>query len=184
MKLFGWRIDVVLLAFGLGLLLALGGQALYLRWQVEAPLVEELAAWDGVDEVHLETGPGGARRVRGTLGPEARLIDGYAPLTRVVEERLGGEAAVVLADGRSPELTAAWDRLGFTVQEGAATGELETMRRRVEAWAASRGLASQLFVDDQHIYVTLRDQEHYLHEVIRRQDGAGGLPGRGKGEGG
>ena len=52
MKLFGWRIDLVLLAFALGLVVALGGQQAYLWWQVEAPLVAKLTELDGVDEVY------------------------------------------------------------------------------------------------------------------------------------
>lgn len=177
MKLFGWRIDVVLLAFAVGLMVALAGQQCYLWWQVEAPLVEELTALDGVEEVRLETGPGGTQEAWVVLGADVRLIDLYGPIAEQLEDRLGSDAELVLVDRRSPELQEAWDALGFTVQEGAATGELDAMRRRVERWAAAKGLASQLFVDDQHIYVTLKKDGHYLHEVIGRQDvtKAGGL---------
>lgn len=176
MKLFGWRIDVVLLAFAAGLLVVLAGQQAYVWWQVEAPLVSELTDLDGVEEVRLETGPGGIQEAWVVLGADVRLIDLYSPIAGRLEDRLGPDVELVLVDRRSPELQKAWDVLGFTVQEGATTGELDLMRRRVETWSAARGLTAQLFVDDDHIYVTLKKDGHYLHEVIGRQDGQLGGP--------
>lgn len=184
MKLFGWRIDVVLLAFGLGLLVALGGQQVYLWWQVEAPLVAELTELDGVEEVRLEEGPGGKHEAWVSLGAEARLIDLYGPLTRRLQDRLGSDVSLVLVDRRSPELQQAWDTLSFMVQEGAATGELDLMRRRVETWAAAKGLSAQLFVDDRYIYASLKKGGHYLYDVVSRQDvGAGRLEVTTRGDG-
>jgi len=183
-KLFGWRIDLVLLAFALGLVVALGGQQAYLWWQVEAPLVAKLTELDGVDEVRLEEGRGGRREVWVALEADARLVDLYGPLIRQLQDRLGPDVSVVLVDRRSPELQEAWDTLSFMVQEGAATGELELMRRRVASWAAARGLDTQLHVDDRNIYVSLKKDGYYLHDVVGRQDaGAGRLEVTTRGDG-
>lgn len=185
MKLFGLRIHVVFLVFVLGLAAALGGQRLYLRHQVEAPLAAELAALDGVEDVSLETGPDGVYQVRVWVAPRVRLAEVYRAVRERVDGRLGPQAVVDLRDRRSPELVAAWDAMVFALEEGAATGRLEAMRQRVEALAAERGVESRLFVDAARIYVTLEKDGGYLHEVVQRQvtglSGADGLPERGRG---
>ena len=122
MKLFGLRVHVVLLAFVLGLVAALGGQQLYLRHQVEAPLVAELAALDGVEDVALEKAPDGTYLVRLMVAPRVRLAELYRAVRQRVDGRLGPRTVVDLGDRPSPELVAAWDAITFALEEGAATG--------------------------------------------------------------
>ncbi|BAS27660.1 hypothetical protein [Limnochorda pilosa] len=185
MKLFGMRLHVVLVVFGLALAAAFGGQYLYVHRQVEAPLASEIASLDGVEDVALEAAADGAYQVKVRLAPGVRLPDLYEAIRERVELRLGVRTVVELEDRRTAELVSALDSMQFALQEGAATGRLEAMRQRVEELAAASGVEARLFVDASRIYVTLEKGDGYLYEVIGRRvanpAGADGNAGAGRG---
>lgn len=170
---FGLRIPIVALAFIAVLAIAIGGQWLFYRTQVAVPLETGFEKIPGVAGVTLEKA-GSRTDLFVHLTPSADLAETYRLLESIGQKVLGSDlGAVHIVDDRTPELTAAYHRLHFAVQEGAATGRFVEMAGRVDRLAVQTGLDEhRLVVGDRYLFVQLRSGSHWLYAVVPRPEAA------------
>ncbi|HWI62630.1 MAG TPA: hypothetical protein VNT75_12365 [Symbiobacteriaceae bacterium] len=75
---------------------------------------------------------------------------------------------IQVEDHRSQKLEEAFRRVNLFVQEALATGQFSAMADRVEAEAAKAGLTARLDVDNNRVFVQMKDGDAYLYSVAER----------------
>lgn len=77
---------------------------------------------------------------------------------------------IVLEDERDEELSRAYYRIHFSIQEALATGEFTKMAETVERLTGEMGIRyHRVYVDDRNVYVQIHANGRYLYEVVPRQ---------------
>lgn len=168
-----WRWPTVAAAFVLSLGAMVGAQRLVWERQRQ-PAFERLRQMPGVERAWV--GPdGGARALWVKVAPGDDLPGLVAALQQLAATGdMGRVDEVVLLDGRTPALAAAYRSLALVVQEGAASGAFTEMAARLEEAAARAGVReTRVWVDSRRVYVVLRDDSGYLVDLIDRPQPAG-----------
>lgn len=147
-----------------------GGQRLYRTNFVLRPAIKELGGLECVEKVELS-----GKDFYLTLTPPDSLKEEVEQLTEVLGHS-SSDSSIYLVDRRSKELVAVLQEINLSLAQAASRGEFETMRPHWEAKAKGAGVEVKVEVGPDALYVTLRQKDHYLYEIIPRGDGRSSVP--------
>ncbi len=163
----GLHLPTAALVFILVLAVGLIGRFVYDKTQVTGPLEAALQRIPGVDQVRLENRSRGQITAYLELDREAYLAPTLQAVWRTAGEH-GVQLAVCVQDTASPELVYLFNRLRIAAEEAIMTGQFTVLEQRVGALAGGEGVAWDLSVDRDFVYVSLRTGDHVLRRVISR----------------
>ena len=173
----GFRVQITILVFVVVVAVGLVGKYAYEQTQVISPLQEQLLGLAGVESASLEGAPLGRGRrpvVSLELDPEVPLSVVFGQVRQVLAG-FGGEAVIHVQDSASPELVRIFDRVRIAAEEAIMTGEFTVLEERVQKLAQDHGIAWELAMDRDFVYVSLGTSERVLRRVINRGTDLGGM---------
>jgi hypothetical protein len=165
------KFEFRILVFVLALLVTLGAflsvSALYRKYQVERPMVEDLQKLAG-GRVELEKEKNGYQ-VTLIPGKVDNLQDYYLQAQKSVTSRLSGkEAEIIIEDQPSPKLQAFYTKMQPAIYESLATGRFVWLEEEIARRSADSNIRFQLLVDNDFLYLQMEDRDGYLYRVIER----------------
>jgi hypothetical protein len=92
----------------------------------------------------------------GNLDSETRKVLKEIPYTIKVQ------------DSRDAALEQIYNRVNLYVQEALATGQFATMADKVDQEAAKAGMSARFAVDNDRVYLQMKDEDGYLYSVVDR----------------
>ncbi|MCW3490806.1 hypothetical protein [Dethiobacter alkaliphilus] len=167
MKNLKW--PVIVLAFVVTLALGVGGVYLRQHQMVDEPLFQRLSEYEPVQAVDLHK-DGNQQVVVVTLD----YVDDFGYIHRRLKAEivdLLGENGfrLEIRDGRDPRLETAFSAVNLALYEGEQRGNFTEMGQQVEAALADLGIAEhKIMVDNENIYLQIRQDDAYLYEIIER----------------
>lgn len=167
MKSFKWPVAIV--AFLLTLVLAVGGVQLRQRQLVNEPLFKRLNELEQVKTVDLRK-EGGTQVVVVTLNYVDDLPETYRQLNDEISRLLGQKRyRLEIVDGRDQTLEAAFIAVHLALYEGEHRGNFTDMGGHVADVLADMGIEEhKVIVDNENIYLQIKNGDAYLFEVIGR----------------
>jgi hypothetical protein len=166
----GFRFQVALLVFLVVSALGLGVKYLHQQTKVLDPLIEQIQGVPGVVDVRSEQSIlDRTSRVLLTLQVEqdSRLA---VLFPRVYQTLLaqGGTYGVRVEDAPNSALLEVFQRVQIAVEEAIVTGEFTALETRVKQLADEAGLAWELGLDREFIYLSLVQGESTLRRIVSR----------------
>lgn len=168
MKNFKWPVAV--LAFVLTLALAVGLVYLRQRQLVNEPLLKRISELEPVKSVELQQ-DGNVQVVFVTLEYVDDLSATHRELHEEVTRLLGqGRYRLEIQDERTLDLDAAFLAVHLALYEGEQRGNFTEMGAYVADVLQSLGVDEhKLIVNQEYIYLQMRDGDTYLFEIIQRE---------------
>lgn len=182
MKVFGLDIRKVIVAFLVTFAILTGGRIAAYHVQVERPMEAflrsraDVAAW----QIMPATGSASDLEVRVKLKDVRDLQAAYLQIQDGITRATGRVSRLIIEDTRTGQLSDAYRRMRFAVEEAMARGTFRDMAKAIDALAAEAGLERwNVYVDSRNVYLQLHEGAHYLYEVIPRKDAtaSGGVVG-------
>ncbi|HBN96430.1 MAG TPA: hypothetical protein DDZ66_09010 [Firmicutes bacterium] len=171
----GFRVQRALLVFVVVFIVGLGVQYLHQQTQVIHPLREQLQDIPGVLSIELEEGPSR----RGSRMLVSLDIEQDASLAIVFERvyqtliSTGGDYAIRVQDAPNSAILSLFQRIQIALEEAIMTGEFTALEARVQELADTAGVAWQLGLDREFVYLSLTEGENTLRRVISRDTDQG-----------
>lgn len=162
----GFRIPIVVTSLVLGLLLLVGAQWLYNRYNYDQPLDDLLKGNKAVESYRIDDGKP-VIRVRIELKEVGDLGQTYRELDSSLKDVLGAkEYKIELGDNRNSQLEDIYYYSQFAIYEALARGNYRDMEQYVSQQAASYGAVARVYIDSSSVYVNIEKGDHYLYEII------------------
>lgn len=149
------------------LCLLLSGQFFYEKYVIKDGLYKKISQVSSINDVRIakhEAPP----TVYVSLNQNDDLQTVYNNIEKIVQQQLGTEYKLVLLDNRTPRLKAVNELCQFPIQEAIATGNFQEMRQKVKKIAEEKHIDYSISVDSYNVYLSLKDQNGYLYEIIPR----------------
>lgn len=169
MRISGYSVPIIVLAFLLGLGSMLGIQYLYKNQQVDKPLAELLEADERIAFASMDV-EHGVLVVKVKLHWVDDLKRTYIDLENAIRNIVpDGKFRIELDDDRNDNLEHVYYLMHFSLQQGIATGEFTEMADNVNNVATTHNVDhARVFVDHDRLFVQLKKSNHYLYEVLPR----------------
>lgn len=166
----GFRLHKTILVFLLVLALGLSLQHFYQRTKVLQPLLQELSAIPGIEEVALEPSPFPLPNRTVVVLSLSREVPLALTLGQVQQtlKYVNGAFEIQLKDEANLELWNLYRQIQVAIEEANITGEFVLLEQRVENWANEAGVAWELAVERDEIYLRLSKESKLLQRVIKR----------------
>ena len=164
------KVHVVLIAFGAFLVLGLLGQNFLHQRQVVQPMMEQVAAVDGVQEAALSRGRRGGV-VRIFLDDNADLAETISAVQHILRS-YGSGYVLELLDNPTPDARRALQEMMFVIEEAVVQGNFREMETLLHEIAEDFGQELVLSLDRSYIYLQLNDGTGQLIRAISRGDAA------------
>jgi hypothetical protein len=168
MKNIKWPIAV--LAFVLTLVIAVGLVQLRQRQLVNEPLFKRVSEYEAVKTVDLQQ-EGNMQIVKVDLGYVDDLAIVHRELNEEIEELLGHDRfSLIIQDERNETLEAAYIAVHLALFEGEQRGNFTEMGELVVDKLQEMNMDEyRVLVDQDNIYLQIRQNEAYLYEIIVRE---------------
>lgn len=173
MKVFGFDVTKVILAFLVTFGVLTGGRIAAYHVQVERPLEAFLRQRPDVVNWSLVRGASSTPEVHVRLREVGDIQAAYLGLREGLVQATGRSPVIVIEDARTQELVGAYRRMRLAVEEAVARGTFQEMARSIDSEARQARLDRWgVYVDSSHVYLQLHKGGRYLYEVIPRQERA------------
>ena len=171
MNIKGFRLHIIVMVALVSFLLFFGGKFFYQRYLVLEPLLRQVRAIEGVEEVQVSS-LGNGKLFAVSLGDVEDLVDTYGEIDRQLEEILGEQSySLFLLDGRNKQLERVYHSIHFAIYEAIARGNFTHLAAVVNEEAADNGLGKyRVTVDNERVYLQLHLGDAYLYEIISRPE--------------
>lgn len=157
------RLVPILIILVITLAVLFGGWQAYRHYNLIAPLQTTLEKIQGVQSANVASGNSNTVVVK--LGKVQDLQSTYDRISSAITAASGSAVNIEIEDNRTPALIAEYEQLQPILFQGLAQGTYTTMIRDVEAAAQKAGFATRVTMDDQHVFVQLEKNGHYLYNV-------------------
>ncbi len=166
MQWHGFRVHIIIISVILGLLVFAGGQWLYEKYNYDEPLDKTLSSNKAVESYKL-SGEDQPVTVELKLKNVENLGKTYGELDNSLREVLGGkEYKIKLVDNRNRQLENIYYHSQFAVYEAMARGNYREMEQYISRQAAAAGAQANVFMDQEAVYVQIKNGDYYLYEII------------------
>ena len=160
---------IVTLVVSSGLLF--GGWFAYQALAVKDPFLARIEAAEGVADAEFSLERDRAV-IRVTLSEDANLRETISVLRQAARESLGGKPLAIRAedaDGAGEALEALWSAALFDIAEAMETGKYSNIPKVLEELSGDSSVEALAEMDDENVYITLRDGRHAKYVVLPRR---------------
>jgi len=150
--------------------LLFGGWFAYQAWGMKEPFLERAAAVAGVEEAEVAMERDRAV-VTVVLAEDANLRETVRELREAARATLGGRELAVEAvgvHGTIGVLETLWGQALFDIAEAMETGKYSNIPKTAEKLSGGTVTAAAE-MDDENVYITLRDGKHAKYVVLPRR---------------
>lgn len=168
MKKMGFKFQVAVAALILSLTLIFGAYELNNRLGLEKPIKTKIASIAGVEQVNLNK-KNGLYEIGVKLKPVDNLPRKYQEISDVINTKLNSsEYQLKIVDRRNTKLQSAYDEIQLAIYQALDNNQYLWLEDQMQKETGRRGLSGQVFIDEERLYVEMRDGDHFLYEVITR----------------
>ena len=168
MRYRGYRVDIIVALALLTVLILVGGQTVYRQLLVERPLLQELRTVPGVRAVIIDNTTTGYNITLDLL-PVGNLSAVYRQAIYVIQRHLNpSDFSLKLADNRTPALEDLYWQMQIYIEEAIMKGNFSTTATKLGELAAVVGVNEKFYVDEECVYLELRQDATYLYAVRQR----------------
>jgi len=162
------RWPVVLASLAVTLAGLFGAGRLVRSQTVDQPLLTALSGLDGLSSYQVVQ-VGTVPEVEVHPAPGSNLREVYTEVDRQVRVILrGGQYEIKVTGNPTAELEQVAERLILFVHEAVATGAFSAMADRIADEAAAAGAEAHMAVDEQRVYLTVRQGDACAYRVVER----------------
>lgn len=174
------KIVTVLIVLGISLGLLLGVQKYYNNSFVKEPVkqsLEQLSFVESVDASQVN----GIYDYRVQIKKYGNVQYEYQKVDELIAADLEGkEYQFTLLDHRSPKLQKDLEDLQLSIYEAMAKNNYLWLDEIFRQKAAANGFSYKLYIDDERLYIQLKDQDAFLYEIIERSSPQSEETGKGE----
>jgi len=164
------KIALVLLALLVTLGLLVGGQKIYHARMIEKPVVTKLLALNYIDEAVL-INTKGMNTIKVHIKQPGNLKQEYNEIDQVMAGKFAKwNYEIDISDQREPFLQNQFDKLELALYEAIAQNQYLELEQRFTEAAGKENFNYQLQIDQQRLYVQIRQGDKFLYEIIDRHN--------------
>lgn len=176
MQWHGFKIPVIVLSLLAGIAFIFGVQWLYQKYNFQEPLNAALQKNKAVESFQV-VNQGRTLEVSFSVSYNESLKKTYYEVRQEISSAMGKrQFNLVLVDNRNENLERVWYNSQYAVYQAIAQGSYQEMADVVNREASVANAEAEIHVDQENIYIRLKQQGHTLDEVIPR--GAGQIHGK------
>lgn len=168
MRIKGLNIPLIFLSGCCFLGVLLLGQWTFQKYSVERPLIKEITAVDGVQEVLIKQDT-----KKMILEVKLQNIEGFPKTYNVINSLISAEQKsdlqIRLLDKRDEKLAQLWNQSQFIIYEAIVKGNYTAMSAKINSLMEQAKLDRwEISMDAQNIYLELHAGNNYLYEIVPR----------------
>ena len=176
----GLKIPIIIVSLLTGLALIFGVQWLYQKYNYQEPLTAALSQNEAIDSFQIKN-EGRQLQIHISVHYDHNLMQAYKELNKELSRILGRKSfQIILEDNPDDVLNQVWYNAQYAVYQAAFQGSFQDMARAVNREAQAFGVAAQINLDQEKIYIRLKHQGHNFDEIIpltgRQVSGTAQLP--------
>ena len=157
-------ITALLITFGL----ALGGNFLHSRYNIENPLLAQIQDLPNVEGSSIEK-KDHMYLLRVSLAQVENLQEEFKQLDELAKEKLGEGKYQILIEGRdSRDLDLIYYEIQPVVYQALANNQYVWMKEQINLLAEQDGLEYKMFIDEQRVYLQFSHGDQYQYYIIDR----------------
>lgn len=166
----------MVISFLVTLVLLFGGFWGYQQVLIKKPIVAFLAGQQEVQLADIHVNPSKVDINLTVANPgQDFFIRKYPDLLTGLKQKANGKTLQVhLSDQPNDRLQTAWDQMAFGIREGIARQTYSQIPETVKKWADKNEVEYHLKMDEESVYIMLRDGDHFLIRTIEIQEQRGG----------
>lgn len=162
------KIVTVIIVLGISLGLLLGMQKYYNNNFVEEPVKQKLEQLSFVESVDASK-KNGIYDYKVQIRQAGNVQYEYEKVDEVIADNLKGkEYQFTMLDHRSSKLQKDLENLELNIYEAMAKNNYLWLDQTFRQTSAANGFSYKLYIDDQRLYIQLKDQDAFLYEIIER----------------
>ena len=162
-------IMALIITFGL----AMGGNYLHARYNIENPLLAQIKDLPGVESITIEK-KDDLYLLQVSLGYVVNLHEEYKQLVELVRDKLGQEKYQILVEGSdSRELDLVYYQIQPIVYQALANNEFVWMQEQIKLVADKEGLEYKIFIDQEHVYLQFTHGDQNQYYIMDRNSSKG-----------
>lgn len=167
MKKNEFKIIIALAALAVASAVFFGSYWLYNQYGVEKPLADKIESINGVDNVTINN-----KDRELSIEVEMKHIDNLQTKYKEIQKVIDSDAKddqyqLVIKDRRNQKLQDAYENVQLAVYQAIANNQYLWLKEQIKP--ELKGINYKLFVDENCLYIQMKDGDHYLYEVINRQ---------------
>lgn len=157
-------ITALLITFGL----ALGGNFLHSRYNIEKPLLTQINQLSSVKESSMEKKEN-IYILRVSLEQVENLQEEFRQLDELARDKLGeGKYQILIEGSDSLELEQVYYQIQPVVYQALANNQYVWMKEQIELIADRDGLEYKMYIDQKHVYLQFNNGDKYQYYIIDR----------------
>lgn len=166
MKNHNFRITVFAVALLVSLGLFLGGFSLHRELVARNTRTGLTTLCGGPVQLEKE---GKVTAISVQLGQVNNLQETWKAMTDFIEKDTASDKyRIVIKDKRNDDLQTAFDHLQPVIYEAAANNTFVALQQEFEQYLGDKDIDYRLYLDNQRMYLQMKQGDHYLYQVIDR----------------
>ncbi|KUO52255.1 MAG: hypothetical protein APF76_04245 [Desulfitibacter sp. BRH_c19] len=170
MKIKGFSLPVIIIAFVLALGVFMSLNWVYTEMAVKKPLGQEISEVDGVRNYTIEKGTEGL-----ILTVELDMVNNiqtaYSNLNEIghshVKDNEGFEIRIV--DNPNNELITVWNEIQYYAYQSLAQGDFVTLKDSMQSLVQNdENIDYQVYINDTHLFIQVQSHENYIYRIMQR----------------
>jgi hypothetical protein len=144
-----------------------GGYWLYHQYGIDRPLTEKIEGIAGVKKVTINN-----KERQLSIEVSMKYVDNlqtkYDEIQEVMDSELkDGQYQLTIKDQRNAKLQKAYENVQLAVYEAIANNQYLWLKEQMKP--ELKGMTYRIFVDEDRLYIQMKDGDHFLYKVIDRQ---------------
>lgn len=148
------------------LVVLVAGYQGYQQWFVKKPLVDLMQNQNGISVKNIQMNKGNIQ-IQLQVSPRYPFISQFPEVTDQLDKMLGqGNWLITFLNPNKTQLQSAWQEMIFGVMEGIQLKRYTLLQNTVERTARKYHLSYGLTMDDQYVYLVLRNGKQNWYQLL------------------
>lgn len=164
MEFKGLKINIIFLVMIMVIIVFFAGQYLFKLYNIDKPVIEEIKAISGVDDIRLIDNNGKVDAMI-VLGEDIDFFNVYKEIDEVLNKKLGNQKGRLLIKNENiGELDKVYYDMHYAIYEGMLTNRFVEMEKNIKEIAAQHEVTEyKLWVDSNAVFLQLEKDGYYLY---------------------
>lgn len=168
MKKNEFRVLIALIALILSLGALLAAFYLYKEWGIKEPIANEIKTVESVHDVTIAE-KGQKYEIEVHLNKASDIQKPYQEIVKKIEVSLAPEDyEMVIKDQRNASLQTMFNNLQPAIYEALANNQFIWLDEEIGKQLQKTNMKHRIFIDEEHLYLQIIDDNSYLYEIINR----------------
>ncbi len=170
MKIKGFSLPVIIIAFVLALGLLISLNWAYTEMIVKKPFSQQISEVDGVKNYTIESGTEGL-----ILTVELDMVNNiqktYSNLYEIGQSHVKDNESleIRIVDNPNNELIEVWNEIQYYAYQSLVQGDFVTLKDSMDGLAQNNdSMKYQVYINDTHLFIQVQSHENYIYRILQR----------------